>query len=169
MADKIGLDDFLKEQSATPTALRATVEPTAQADEVRVTPLLPGGTCPCGAGLNIPKASIAAVTPTGEHRDCCGKRLRVVDVEFAAEASVLRSVFAQLIARAARAQEALAHEDGAELRRAAASAPGGGAQAQRFMRCDFDCLDPCYNNCQSHEPGRAKLMCIRSCWLGCCH
>ena len=96
---KINIDEFLTEQSRA--VLRATLEPVDDKDKVRITPYL-GGTCGCTAALIVPKSMIAGVTPTGESHLCCGKVLRVVDIEFTETGHALFDVFQQLRSRSAR-------------------------------------------------------------------
>jgi hypothetical protein len=95
--EPISVDTLLEQQSR----VRVTVEPVPGSDEeIRVTPATPGGGCACDRSLIIPKREIEGVFSTEEVRNCCGKRLQVVEALFASD--TLASVFQQLNASASR-------------------------------------------------------------------
>ncbi|MEV7526062.1 hypothetical protein [Streptomyces sp. NPDC091371] len=95
--ERISLDDLLAEQST----LRATIERVlGDDDRVTATPFIAGSGCACAYAITIAKDSIESLSITGEVHDCCGKRLRVVEVEFT-DASVA-DIFRQLSESSAR-------------------------------------------------------------------
>jgi hypothetical protein len=96
--EKMTIDKFL--EAAAAVRFRATLETSAHdAGKVKVTPWTPGGGCHCEAAIEIPKRVIAGLWPTDEVHWCCGKGLRVAEVEFVAEhTDVLHGVFAALLA-----------------------------------------------------------------------
>jgi hypothetical protein len=122
--EKISVDDLLNSQSKS--SFSATVEAVeGQPDLVKVTPWTAAAGCLCHLSVNINKASLAGVTPTGETHVCCGKTLKVVELHFKkGESITLEDVFGQLHRSASKAT----HEEGS----GAASpmyAPGRGPQA----------------------------------------
>jgi hypothetical protein len=100
----VSLREFLDIQTKTCGVLM-TVEPVEEKPEVvKLTPQ-PGGVCMCGLGIEVPKAAISNVIPTGDTVRCCGKVLRAVEVTFAEGASIsLKDLFGQLSAGFRRAQ-----------------------------------------------------------------
>jgi hypothetical protein len=81
-AKRLSLDDFLKEQDKATN--KVTIEPIAdKQDSVKLTPYIGGKGCQCNLSISVPRAAIKLVEPTGEIHLCCGKTLRVVQVEFA--------------------------------------------------------------------------------------
>jgi hypothetical protein len=52
-------------------------------DLVKITPWTAKAGCQCKLSIEIPKASLAGVTPTGDTHLCCGKTLKVVVLHFA--------------------------------------------------------------------------------------
>lgn len=99
--EKISVDQLLESQIA-PTALRATIEAVTESpDSIKITPWVSGRGCLCQLAIVIPKSSVASVTPTEATHVCCGKTLRVVEVNFASNESIsLEELFAQLNASA---------------------------------------------------------------------
>lgn len=96
----MSLDELLTQQSEI--TLRATVEAIkGDADMVELTPYTSGVGCLCHLSINLPRASIKAVSPTGETHLCCGKTLRVVEIYFHEGQHIpLDVLFAQLSAKA---------------------------------------------------------------------
>jgi hypothetical protein len=95
--EKIDLDSFLTSQDHP--SLKATVERVeGEADLVKITPWLPEmGGCMCSAAIKVTKSAIEWVKPTDDTHYCCGKTLRVVEVQFKeAQAISLNDLFAQL-------------------------------------------------------------------------
>lgn len=81
---KQSLEAFLALQ-ARPQIL-ATIEPVPDdAGSVTLTPWQSKIGCLCYLSLRVPRAAIASVTPTGANHACCGKIVRVVEVEFATD------------------------------------------------------------------------------------
>lgn len=100
------LDDFLEAQGAAPAATSAftavlEVIPD-RPDEVKVTPYRDEGGCGCSSSFALRKAMIRSVKPSGKFHLCCGKRLEVVEIEFAEDASI---PVTDLFRRAARPSE----------------------------------------------------------------
>ena len=98
MAEKkdISLEELLAEQSKPVTL--ATIEAVPEkSDFVKVTPWTSRRGCMCHLALEVPRKDIANVALTSHGHSCCGKSLRVVQVEFK-ESSVLptATVFANL-------------------------------------------------------------------------
>lgn len=63
---------------------------------VKITPWV-DGKCQCRLAIEVPKTSIRQVTPTGETHKCCGKGLRVVEIQFKEGSTIsLKDVFSQL-------------------------------------------------------------------------
>ncbi|KUJ67122.1 hypothetical protein ACZ90_30225 [Streptomyces albus subsp. albus] len=95
--ERVSVDALLERQDR----VLATVEAVPGSDDrVRVTPLAPGSGCACELGIVIPKDEIGGLIVTDEVRNCCGKRLPVVEVDFANDTVAL--VFQQLGAAARR-------------------------------------------------------------------
>ena len=100
MSTPMKLDEFLSTQSSRSEAFTATVEPIVDnATEVKITPFQEGRGCGCSSSFTLAKEMIRSVTPTGSFHHCCGKRLAIVEIEFAENASV---PVADLMKRAAR-------------------------------------------------------------------
>jgi hypothetical protein len=96
--ERLSLDALLESQGA----IRGSVESVpGSSDQVRVTPVQSGNGCACDRSIVIAKNEIEAVTVTDEVRDCCGKRLPVVEISFANEtvASVFQQVHASAVHR----------------------------------------------------------------------
>jgi hypothetical protein len=98
--ETITLDELLGQQEASsdqPPVVTIEALPDDD-DRVKVTPYVPGVGCLCSRALNVPKASIARIEPTGDHHDCCGHRLLVVRVSFSDEtwADALQQVSASI-------------------------------------------------------------------------
>jgi hypothetical protein len=98
---RLSLDDFLKEQGKARN--KVTIEPIAdKQDSVKLTPYVGGTGCLCNLSISVPRAAIKSVEPTGETHLCCGKTLRVVQVEFAEGHSITYpEMLAQLSTQAA--------------------------------------------------------------------
>ena len=80
------LDEFLSAQSS---GFTATIEPIPDKPKyVKVTPYREARGCGCESSIELPREAIRSVTGTGTFHFCCGKRLEVVVVEFAEDASV---------------------------------------------------------------------------------
>src|SRR6185295_5329002 len=105
MAEKMALDDLLAAQSKE--SCIATVEPVKdEPDMVKITPWAKGVGCLCHLALKIPKAAIESVTPTGDIHYCCGKTLRVVEVQFREDSVIsLTDLFAQVMQAAQGSQQ----------------------------------------------------------------
>lgn len=100
MSNPVKLDEFLSSQSSRSEAFTATVEPIADnPTEVKITPFQEGRGCGCSSSFTLAKEMIRSVTPTGHFHRCCGKRLEIVEIEFAENASV---PVADLMKRATR-------------------------------------------------------------------
>lgn len=105
MAEKMSLDELLSHQSLLTSV--ATVEAVEDEENlVKITPWVRGVGCLCNLALKLPKESIASVTPTGDMHFCCGKSLRVVEINFNEGSSIsLRDLFAQLMQSAQGQQQ----------------------------------------------------------------
>lgn len=92
------LDEFF--QNHAPRAvLLCTLEPV-DSDRVKVTPWDDTGGCHCEASLTLHRRAIKSVTPTDKTHSCCGKQLRIAEIDLAEDLSdTLLSVFAQLRSR----------------------------------------------------------------------
>jgi len=86
MSTPIKIDDFLSAQGSGFTATLETI-PDRQT-HVKVTPYQEGTGCACSMSFQLPREMISSVTPTGKYHFCCGKRLEVVVIAFAENASV---------------------------------------------------------------------------------
>jgi hypothetical protein len=106
--EKISVDDLLTSQSKS--SFSATVEAVeGQPDLVKITPWTAAAGCLCHLAVNIPKASLAGVTPTGDTHVCCGKNLKVVELHFKkGESITLEELFGQLHRSASKST----HESG---------------------------------------------------------
>lgn len=86
-SDSMNLDEFLEDQGAG--LVLATIEPIpGRPEHVKLTPWRNGLGCLCQYAMEIPKAAIKSVRPTGDVHDCCGKLLRVVEVTFNIDAAL---------------------------------------------------------------------------------
>ncbi len=94
--EKISVDDLLTGQAKPMfTATVETIE--GEPDKVKITPWTAAAGCLCHLSINIIKASLIGVTPTGETHVCCGKTLKVVELHFKKDESIrLEDVFGQL-------------------------------------------------------------------------
>lgn len=102
MSDPMKLDEFLSSQSSRSEAFTATVEPIKDnTAEVKITPFQEGRGCGCSSSFTLKKEMIRSVAPTGNFHRCCGKRLEIVEIEFAENASV---PVADLMKRAAQSR-----------------------------------------------------------------
>ena len=98
--ETISFEELFEQQNAASTALRfAAQQIPDDSEHVKVTPVDAGGNCWCSSALVIPVASVASLRLTDDMTVCCGKRLRVVEIEFADTA--LAAVVGQVHARAA--------------------------------------------------------------------
>jgi hypothetical protein len=92
--EPITLDALLEGQEEAGSLL-ATVEPIPDdTSRVRVTPFVPERGCSCEQVITVAKDDIKALYTTDDVHWCCGKRLSVVEVEFANDS--LADVFRQL-------------------------------------------------------------------------
>jgi len=98
------LDEFFEVQQRAAVRLRGTVERLPDDSlRVRVTPWFPNVGCLCDQSITIPTSAIDDVRPTDDVHVCCGKRLVVVEIEFASGAQVnLSDVIAERFASGAR-------------------------------------------------------------------
>ena len=95
--EKLKLDDFLSEQAKG--ELVGTLEAVGgNADKIKFTPWRPGAGCQCSASLELPKTAIASVSPTGDVHHCCGKALKVVEIDLDESAISARDVISQHMA-----------------------------------------------------------------------
>jgi hypothetical protein len=106
--EKISVEELLSSQSKS--SCSATVEAVeGQPDLVKITPWTAAAGCLCHLAVNIPKASLAGVTPTGDTHVCCGKTLKVVELHFKkGESITLEELFSQLHRSASKST----HESG---------------------------------------------------------
>jgi hypothetical protein len=132
--DAMSLDDFLAEESKP----AYTLEPVPGDDNIlKVTPWVANGGCNCQHAFEVPKQAIRSVKPTGETHPCCGKILRVVEVDFGDAKVDIAEVFRQLAAPAAREPE----------RRTPPSMPARRAvEAQSICVCDHFIRRFCQGN-----------------------
>jgi hypothetical protein len=110
----ISLEDFLRSQPDS-VPIRATVEPASKADRIIITPWQSNAGCSCRAALELPKEAIAGVIPTNETHMCCGKLLRVVELQFTPSGAVLADVLSQLMTREISMRAASADQDDCEV------------------------------------------------------
>lgn len=98
--EQISVDDLLASQSKA--RFNATVEAIeGEPDLVKITPWTATAGCLCHLSMNILKASLMGVTPTENTHLCCGKMLKVVELNFKKGESIkLEDVFGQLSASA---------------------------------------------------------------------
>ncbi len=98
MPETVSLQQFLDSQGRA--TIHATVEEVPEKlDMVKVTPWVDGHECLCHAALVVPKAAVESLTMTDERHACCGKLLRVVEVQLKKDASVpVEAVLSQLLA-----------------------------------------------------------------------
>jgi hypothetical protein len=100
--EPISFEELFEQQNAASTALRfAAQQIPDDSEHVKVTPVDADGNCWCSSAIVIPVASVASLRSTDGMTVCCGKRLRVVEIEFADTA--LAAVIGQVHARAAAA------------------------------------------------------------------
>jgi hypothetical protein len=99
-ADEINLDELLDEQQKETQF--ATLEAIPDKPELfKITPWFPKRGCACQFALVIEKKNIQKLTRTGHRHPCCGKLLRVVEVEIKADSVMpLNEVLADLSRRA---------------------------------------------------------------------
>lgn len=111
--ENISFEELFEQQNTASMALRFTAQQIPDDSEhVKVTPVGADGNCWCSSALVIPVASVASLRSTDDMAVCCGKRLRVVEIEFADTA--LAAVVGQVHARAA-ATPASGHPPGQGL------------------------------------------------------
>ena len=110
--EKLSLDEFLTQQ--TKVQLVGTLEANdSDSKKIKFTPWRPGTGCQCSASIMLPKSAIAAVTPTGDTHYCCGKTLRVVEVELLeGESLPIHDVVQQMLDKAS----APSHDEGSGVR-----------------------------------------------------
>lgn len=104
-AVRLSLDELFQKQGEG--QYMATIEPTVDPAQVKLTPYLANLGCLCSQSIKIPKDLIDSVTPTGEFHLCCGKRLIVVEIHFKKGANLpLNTIFDQLRANLVERQDA---------------------------------------------------------------
>lgn len=141
--EPISLDELLTRQDQANTL--ATVEAIPdRSDRVRITPFVAGPGCSCALGVTVPKDVLESVTMTGEAKDCCGKRLMVVEITFADP--ILSDVFQQLCDTGRKA--ARARPERRRRGRRESAAPGG--------TCDFEHRH-CVRSCRRAYPHGGAL------------
>jgi hypothetical protein len=157
MADaaKISVKDFLSEQKQATTAFLATLEATSDAERVKVTPWRSEAGCLCSLAFEVPLTAIASVKKTGDVHVCCGKRLAVVEVEFAPTHHATAEIVSQQVtATTASASHALGHQHpqaSANAGTAAFASPF--ARGSRSPWCDADCAAACGICWSTGKPG----------------
>jgi hypothetical protein len=114
---EIKLEDLLEAQSKV--VILATVEAIPEsAESVKITPWVPGRGCACQYALVVPKHAIGRLVLTEERHHCCGKVLRVVEVEFREGSTLpIADVFGDISRRAASALPARSNTAGSHRRR----------------------------------------------------
>ena len=100
--EKITVDDLLTGQSKQ--TFRATVEAIeSQPSMVKITPWTAASGCLCHLSVQVAKASLEGVTPTGDTHECCGKTLKVVQLHFKeGESIAFEDLFGQLNVHASK-------------------------------------------------------------------
>lgn len=105
--ESISFAELFEQQAKEARGLRVTAQPIADDSErVKITPVDSDGNCWCSSSLVIPVASVSALRATEDTATCCGKRLKVVEIEFSDAA--LTAVVSQVHARAAAIAQAAA-------------------------------------------------------------
>lgn len=155
--EKMSVGDFLAAADLAAN-LFATVERTT-AGQIRITPWVEGRGCLCEAALELPDSAIASVTPTDRRHSCCGKALRVVQVEFAADHKNLTTVFEQLSTRSGHSSD---RGDRSDRRHGS----DRGRRHPDMPPCkDQKCYEGC---CDSQCDGDNDYGCFKWCWRECC-
>jgi hypothetical protein len=145
------LDEFLSSQGSGFTATIETLpdKPT----QIRVTPFLGESWTGRVHSFELPRDAIRSVTPTGKYHFCCGKRLEIVVVEFAENASI---PVADLIKRMGRPGDYMhavpPHGAGAShVPAQAAAAQRGQGIVGRWpvpgLPCEIVCIEVCTRFC----------------------
>ena len=100
--EKITVDDLLTGQSKQ--TFGATVEAIeSQPSMVKITPWTAASGCLCHLSVQVAKASLEGVTPTGDTHECCGKTLKVVQLHFKeGESIAFEDLFGQLNVHASK-------------------------------------------------------------------
>jgi hypothetical protein len=80
------IDEFLSSQGSGYTAILERIP--GKDTHVKITPYRGGSNCACAASFSLAKHFIESVTPTDTSYFYCGKRLEVVLVTFAKDASI---------------------------------------------------------------------------------
>ena len=80
------INEFLTEQGMGHLAIVQAIPDDA--NNVQITPVTSDLECACDYSFVVPRQAIGSITPTGEYRNCCGKHLQIVSVEFVAGAAL---------------------------------------------------------------------------------
>lgn len=107
MSDKAGtsVTEFLKDQDAG--HLVATIERVqGEPGMVKVTPWVPNSGCLCHHSITVAEKSFKSVHPTGQSQYCCGKHLKVVEIQFKDDATMNTAEVFGHVARAASEENA---------------------------------------------------------------
>jgi hypothetical protein len=106
---RMSLNQLLEDQAQQ--IFSGTIEAVEGKDHaIKLTPWLSGTGCLCHLAIVVPKESVTSVTTTEHVHLCCGKSLRVVEVEFAENATIpLKELVSQIMASAALAAERMQH------------------------------------------------------------
>ena len=150
--EPISLDELLTRQERAGTVCTIEAVPD-KPDRVRITPFVSGPGCSCSHGMTVPKDVIESVTTTDDTKDCCGRKLTVVEVSYADP--ILNDVFRQL-GEAARQT--------ARVRPARRARRGRRNTETRGGTCAFE-YEHCVRNCRRAYPlgGSAYRECLAVC------
>jgi hypothetical protein len=131
---KFKIDEFLEEQDKA--QFLATIEPVREdAKLVKITPWRPAGGCMCHASMKIPKEAVVSVSPTGDIHLCCGKSLKVVEVEISEAKTIpVSHVIAQMMSKGE--EDAAPHHDDRPTFVSRASNPPQTRRAAGTCVCD---------------------------------
>jgi hypothetical protein len=102
---KLSAKDFLGQQRSVENAFLATVETGATEDRVKVTPWREEAGCLCSLAFELPLSAISSVTPTKHQHACCGKKLTIVEVEFANSHHAAADIVSQQVTASGTRQE----------------------------------------------------------------
>jgi hypothetical protein len=156
MSESMGLDEFLSGQGKL-AGFTATLEAVPdKSTHVNVTPFHHDRGCGCASSFELPKEAIRSVTPTGDYHFCCGKRLQVVVVEFAEDASIpVADLVEQMHSPPGQLRGAPTAGGPGASDPATWSARRGGSRPSRlighwpipFTDCYVQCIDVCTEFC----------------------
>ena len=98
VAKLTSLDELLEVQSRQ--EFKGTIEGIeGKPGAVKITPWVPVAGCLCHMAVVVPREAIIGVMMTEDTHFCCGKTLRVVEVDFADDATIpLQDLFNQIYA-----------------------------------------------------------------------